>query len=107
MRSMIFQWARILLALEFLVGVASPLVHADIISPSGPLLTVREVATASLGEGTKPQVYEKAKREALRKAIELAGGLQITVESTMRACTLLARPAGRVSSLPFGPGNAR
>jgi protein involved in polysaccharide export with SLBB domain len=41
----------------------------------GPLLTVREPGTAILGKGGKPQVYEKAGREVLRKAIELAGGV--------------------------------
>lgn len=49
-----------------------------------PLLTVRSSATATLGEGTKAQVKEKARLEAIRKAIELYAGVTITAQSTVR-----------------------
>jgi len=56
---------RLSFTLALLVVLLSTNIHA-----ASPLLTVRSSASATLGEGTKAQVYEKAKSLAMRKAIE-------------------------------------
>ena len=56
---------------------------AEIVSREGPLVTVVEEGEGYLDGGTRSDVKEKAKKEATRKAIELAVGVHIAAQSTM------------------------
>ncbi|MDH5751902.1 MAG: DUF4384 domain-containing protein [Deltaproteobacteria bacterium] len=47
------------------------------------LLTVQSTGRAELGQGTREEVREKARSEAIRKAIEEHAGVVITSQSTM------------------------
>ncbi len=76
--------AGVILTILLAISQFPVLTGAEVIKRSGPLLTVREIGTATLGEGTKAQVKGKAKAEAIRKAIEENAGVVITAQSTMK-----------------------
>ncbi len=73
-----------LLATGVLFALYPPLLHAQVMEKLGALITVRETGQAVLGEGTKQQVREKARLDAIRRAIERYAGVHITSKSTIR-----------------------
>ena len=75
---------KILLSLAILAVSGPALAHAELIKREGPLLTVRETGEAVLGEGSKKGVKERAKLEAIRRAIELHAGVHITSKSAVK-----------------------
>lgn len=77
--------AGILAVIILFVSMLTPAAAwAELVGREGALITVRERGEAQLGEGTKKGVYEKAKKEALRKAIEENAGITVSVSSTMK-----------------------
>lgn len=68
----------------FVLAGTLPALLAQALPRTSPLLTVRSTGSATLGEGTKAQVKEKAKAGAIRKAIEEHVGVVITAQSTMK-----------------------
>ncbi|MBI4084053.1 MAG: DUF4384 domain-containing protein [Candidatus Lambdaproteobacteria bacterium] len=61
-----------------------PRPRADVVRREGALVTIRETGEAQLGDGTKAQVKEKAKAEALRRALEIGVGVHVTSQTTVK-----------------------
>ena len=69
----------------FVIVLGSALFSAYIIAANpGSPLSVRSTGTATLGEGTKAHVKEKARQEAIRKAVEENVGLVFSSQTIMK-----------------------
>ena len=54
------------IAVAFMLMAIGSLFRGPVFSQAAPLLAVRSTGPATLGVGTKAQVYDKAKAEAIR-----------------------------------------
>lgn len=80
------------------IGFALPFsAVAEIVHREGAVVTVIEVGSATLGEPQDRDVKELAKNDAIRKAIELAVGVHITVKTSIKNFELAEDTIGAYS----------
>ena len=85
MTQILSRLAAALLFQTLLLSIAVPApALGEIVGRDGELVTVIEVGEGYLDGGARGDVKEKAKKEAVRKAIELAVGVHIAAQSTMK-----------------------